>query len=255
LAVNSHSIDVLVLVVKPIFISTPNKLLFSILTIILLVAAGYLWLSLTRLQNEFQPYQVTALKKVEQQLEFLLSVLLIFYTVSVLTCFIIKLFTSRLIRLSQAFPKLAKRELYQFREFDISKKSMFIDELDSLAKASNTLSLDLEQLNLDVEQKTKELENITMYDLLTGLPNRNMPSLVYTLPSDDKLHQKFSKEVLRIFLYQLDKIWIKLTYSGLGKAPVIGAIEQLKLAVSITPCSIGYVDNVIQGENVYVLKI
>jgi hypothetical protein len=89
----------------------------------------------------------------------------------------------------------------------------------------------------------------------TYWPN-NMPIIVYTLPSNDKLHQKFSKEVLRIFPYQLDKIWIKLTYSGLGKAPiVVETIEQLKLAVSRTPGSIGYVDNVIQGENVYVIKI
>jgi diguanylate cyclase (GGDEF)-like protein len=51
---------------------------------------------------------------------------------------------------------------------------MFADELDVLADSTQDLCSELEQLNLVVEQKTKELENIAMYDLLTGLPNRNM---------------------------------------------------------------------------------
>jgi diguanylate cyclase (GGDEF)-like protein len=71
-------------------------------------------------------------------------------------------------------PLLAKKEFDQFRQTKIKREGTFIDELDILAAATTDLSFELEQLNIEVEQKTKELENIAMYDLLTGLPNRNM---------------------------------------------------------------------------------
>ena len=64
--------------------------------------------------------------------------------------------------------------MIKFRQVDLKRPRVFADELDVLAHSSQELSFELEQLNLVVEQKTKELENIAMYDLLTGLPNRNM---------------------------------------------------------------------------------
>jgi diguanylate cyclase (GGDEF)-like protein len=67
---------------------------------------------------------------------------------------------------------------------------MFADELDILAGSAVELSFELEQLNLEVEQKTKELENIAMYDLLTGLPNRNM------------LNYQLRKSIANIVRYQ-----------------------------------------------------
>ncbi len=69
---------------------------------------------------------------------------------------------------------LARKEFTQFREIDLTSNGLFEDEFDVLANSSGELSVELEKLNLQVEQKTKELENIAMYDLLTGLPNRNM---------------------------------------------------------------------------------
>lgn len=106
--------------------------------------------------------------------QFLLSIFVVFISVAILIYFIITPFTSRLLMLSQALPKLAKKEFIEFRSLKLSRNSVFKDEFDTLAEATDTLSLELEKLNLDVEQKTKELENIAMYDLLTGLPNRNM---------------------------------------------------------------------------------
>ena len=66
---------------------------------------------------------------------------------------------------------------------------------------------------------------------------------VFVLPSKHELHKTFSKERLQIFPYQLNRIWHKLTYSGLGVAPVIvNSPEELILAVMRTPGAIGYVD-------------
>ncbi|AAZ28583.1 MULTISPECIES: hypothetical protein [Colwellia] len=67
---------------------------------------------------------------------------------------------------------------------------------------------------------------------------------VFVLPSQHELHQRFAKERLQIFPYQLNRIWHKLTYSGLGVAPTIVASEkELIQAVTKTPGAIGYIDD------------
>ncbi|RHW77791.1 hypothetical protein [Colwellia sp. RSH04] len=66
---------------------------------------------------------------------------------------------------------------------------------------------------------------------------------VFVLPSQHELHRRFTKERLQIFPYQLNRIWHKLTYSGLGVAPtIVNSPEELFTAVSLTPGSIGYID-------------
>jgi len=105
---------------------------------------------------------------------FILSLSLIFILLAAFVYFISSPFTKRLLLLSNALPLLAQKKFDEFRQVDLKRPRMFADELDVLAHSSQELSFELEQLNLVVEQKTKELENIAMYDLLTGLPNRNM---------------------------------------------------------------------------------
>ena len=108
------------------------------------------------------------------QNRFILSLSIIFTLLAALVHFISSPFTKRLLLLSNALPLLAQKKFDEFRKVDLKRPHMFADELDVLAHSSQELSFELEQLNLVVEQKTKELENIAMYDLLTGLPNRNM---------------------------------------------------------------------------------
>lgn len=72
----------------------------------------------------------------------------------------------------------------------------------------------------------------------------NSAIIVFVLPSQHDLHQRFAKEILQIFPYQLNRIWHKLTYSGLGVPPTVVASQQeLIQAVINTPGSIGYIDN------------
>jgi len=67
---------------------------------------------------------------------------------------------------------------------------------------------------------------------------------VFVLPNQHTLHQRFAKERLQIFPYQLNRIWHKLTYSGLGVAPTIVESEQeLIQAVLQTPGAIGYIED------------
>ncbi|MBU2870723.1 hypothetical protein [Colwellia sp. E2M01] len=65
---------------------------------------------------------------------------------------------------------------------------------------------------------------------------------VFVLPRQHDLHNRFAKERLQIFPYQLNRIWNKLTYSGLGVAPIIiDSEKELIQAVINTPGSIGYI--------------
>ncbi|MCJ8321501.1 MAG: EAL domain-containing protein [Colwellia sp.] len=106
--------------------------------------------------------------------QFLITAIIIFITLAALVYWIASPFTKRLLILSKALPLLAKKEFDQFRQAKLNSPRIFSDELDVLTDATVELSYELEQLNIEINQKTKELENIAMYDLLTGLPNRNM---------------------------------------------------------------------------------
>lgn len=106
--------------------------------------------------------------------QFLFYISIVFIVLATLIYLMTSPFANRLLMLSQALPMLAKKEFKQFRRLNFKRLRFFSDELDVLANSAMDLSYDLEQLNLEVEQKTKELENIAMFDLLTGLPNRNM---------------------------------------------------------------------------------
>jgi len=106
--------------------------------------------------------------------QFLISLTALFVVLSFFVYAVARPFTKRLLRLSNALPLLANKKFDQFRQVKLKRPILFSDELDVLTNSALELSYELEQLNIEVDQKTKELENIAMYDLLTGLPNRNM---------------------------------------------------------------------------------
>lgn len=81
---------------------------------------------------------------------------------------------------------------------------------------------------------------------------------VFVLPNQHVLHQRFSKEKLQIFPYQLNRIWHKLTYSGLGVAPIIVKTPAALIqAVRSTPGSIGYAEEISESTKgaVHVVNI
>lgn len=79
---------------------------------------------------------------------------------------------------------------------------------------------------------------------------------VFVLPRHHVLHLQFSKERLEMYPYQLDRIWNKLTYSGLGVAPVmVVSPEALIDAVRKTPGAIGYFGKLNDEKGIYVIEI
>ncbi|WP_337841171.1 hypothetical protein [Rheinheimera sp.] len=82
------------------------------------------------------------------------------------------------------------------------------------------------------------------------------PIRVFVLPAKTQLHQEFSKQKLQMFPYQLDRIWQKITYSGLGSAPVVvNSTAQMLEMVSSTTGAIGYVEDADEDSSVTVLPV
>lgn len=106
--------------------------------------------------------------------KFLAAVIAFFLLVSFIVYVLSRSFTDRLVTLADFLPLLAKKQFTDFRKAEFKRKNWFSDELDTVIESATMLSYQLEKLNLKVNLKTNELENIAMYDLLTGLPNRNM---------------------------------------------------------------------------------
>ncbi|MCV2886166.1 hypothetical protein OE749_15845 [Aestuariibacter sp. AA17] len=65
---------------------------------------------------------------------------------------------------------------------------------------------------------------------------------VFVLKSDNTLHQQFCKEILGMFPYQLERIWNRLTYSGVGELPnIVETEEEMLIKVTTSPGAIGYI--------------
>jgi ABC-type phosphate transport system substrate-binding protein len=83
-----------------------------------------------------------------------------------------------------------------------------------------------------------------------------VPITIFVLSSTNLTHQKFCKDTLRLFPYQLDRIWNKLTFSGMGIAPtIVSSKDELIKAVKSTTGAIGYIENINEVSDVNVLKI
>lgn len=169
----------------------------------------------------------------EYRLHFLLSAVTIFIVLALLVHFVAGPFTKRLLILSDILPLLARKEFAQFRKAKITQSKIFPDEIDVLINATTELSYELEQLNLEVTQKTQELENIAMYDLLTGLPNRNM--LNYQLRKSLKSSNRQSSSIGVLFLDLDDFKKVNDTHGhGEGDKLLIEAANRINLSVTST---------------------
>lgn len=112
--------------------------------------------------------------KADYQYQIVIFALVCFVLVTVLIYFSTQRLSLRLLQMARHLPLLAQRQFREFRDHSQKPPLVFSDELDVLGNAANQLSLELEHLHQQIEHNTRELENIAMYDLLTGLPNRNM---------------------------------------------------------------------------------
>ncbi|MFQ3236905.1 MAG: diguanylate cyclase (GGDEF)-like protein [Paraglaciecola sp.] len=84
----------------------------------------------------------------------------------------------RLLIVAQKLPLLAEKKYPEFRALKIMRRRLLVDEIDEVQHSTNLLGAQLEAMDSKIEQNTRELKSIAMYDSLTGLPNRNMLNFV-----------------------------------------------------------------------------
>lgn len=66
--------------------------------------------------------------------------------------------------------------------------------------------------------------------------------VVYVLNNEHGIHPSFSKHILGMFPYQLERIWNKLVYSGLGNKPIkVNNEQEMVEKIRQQPGAIGYV--------------
>lgn len=80
----------------------------------------------------------------------------------------------RLLSITRTLPLLAEKRYQQFRQHQYIGSELFSDEIDNLQMSASRLGDELESLDQKIENNTRELENIAMYDKLTGLASRNL---------------------------------------------------------------------------------
>lgn len=67
------------------------------------------------------------------------------------------------------------------------------------------------------------------------------PIQVFVLQSTNEQHVRFSRERLKMFPYQLDAIWDRQRFSGIGSFPVmVNSEEEMLNALMQNPGAIGY---------------
>lgn len=79
---------------------------------------------------------------------------------------------------------------------------------------------------------------------------------VYVLPDQHPVHERFVKEDLHLFPYQLRQLWNRLVFSGTGVAPQELEDEAMVLEqVRNNPNAIGYVDIEVLPEGVKAVPV
>ena len=103
-----------------------------------------------------------------------LTISLLVVTLCSLAIWILSMqFRQRLLAVTNMLPLLAQKNYVEFHQQKMINSHFFADEIEILQDTASLLGHELEKLDRTLEHNTRELENIALFDSLTGLPNRN----------------------------------------------------------------------------------
>jgi hypothetical protein len=112
-------------------------------------------------------------------------------------------------------------------------------------------------VNPDVSEPSISLVSLrTIFGMRLSHWGNGEPIHVFVLADDHPVHQRFSKQILGMFPYQLRWAWDRLVFSGTGQAPIqVNTEEEMKLKVSGTPGAIGYITGSKADDKVKIASI
>lgn len=98
---------------------------------------------------------------------------------------------------------------------------------------------------------------LSVFSMQTRIWPDGQPVRVYILPPHQPEHRAFVKSELKLFPYQLVKIWDRSVFSGSGQSPmIVDSEEEMLRKVSENEGAIGYLLKGIEGgDNVKILQI
>ena len=106
------------------------------------------------------------------------SAVALFFIFSSLLYLFLNQYRIRLLDVSERLPMLAEHKFSEFYTIAAKRRKSpifkFTDELDVVEDAANNLARQLESFDGQMAINTAKLEKMAMFDVLTGLPNRNM---------------------------------------------------------------------------------
>ena len=116
------------------------------------------------------------------------SAVILFVIFSILLYLFLNGYNQRLLSISERLPMLAEHKFTEFHANAAKQRKTssvkLVDELDVVESAANNLAKQLEDFDSQMAINTAKLEKMAMFDVLTGLPNRNTVSYTHlTLPT------------------------------------------------------------------------
>ena len=123
---------------------------------------------------------VSAMVRQNEQYQYIVisSAVALFFILSSLLYLFLNQYRIRLLDVSERLPMLAEHKFSEFYTIAAKRRKSpifkFTDELDVVEDAANNLARQLESFDGQMAINTAKLEKMAMFDVLTGLPNRNM---------------------------------------------------------------------------------
>lgn len=82
------------------------------------------------------------------------------------------------------------------------------------------------------------------------------PVVVYVLPDNHPVHERFAKDTLGLYPYRLRQIWDRQSFSGMARAPIeVSSEAEMRTRVRATPGAIGYTSKDIPYEGIKTLRL
>lgn len=129
------------------------------------------------------------------------SAVILFIIFSILLYLFLNGYNQRLLSISERLPMLAEHKFTEFYANAAKQRKVsslkLVDELDVVESAANNLAKQLEDFDGQMAINTAKLEKMAMFDVLTGLPNRNM----LTFQIEKQLARSFRDEKLVALMF------------------------------------------------------
>ncbi len=112
---------------------------------------------------------------------------------------------------------------------------------DSISQSADNNDIDIYANSSVPEQQYSLAEIRAIFAMRKTIWPDGTKIKVFVLPDNAPEHRLFTKSRLNMFPHQFRRIWDRLTFSGVGQAPVeVSSFKEMLQRLSDTPGSIGY---------------